>query len=127
MLYLNSKSSTSLNCNWNLTLTSVVFESLGGYKQYISPCDLTLTSVVFESGIGSCKNKFLLNLTLTSVVFELKKVSNMFILGLIFNFNKCCIWMGIAILIKLLQMHLTLTSVVFEFSLNYYLQLNINQ
>ena len=103
MLYLNSKSSTSLNCNWNLTLTSVVFESLGGYKQYISPCDLTLTSVVFESGIGSCKNKFLLNLTLTSVVFELKKVSNMFILGLIFNFNKCCIW--IVILGKNAKLH----------------------
>ena len=55
--------------------------------------DLTLTSVVFEYCF---KNSFLLlsaYLTLTSVVFELVK-SNTDRKNLIFNFNKCCIWIG---------------------------------
>ena len=93
MLYLNYRrtQATSPAVPAYLTLTSVVFESKHQQKNTVAMNDLTLTSVVFEYCF---KNSFLLlsaYLTLTSVVFELVK-SNTDRKNLIFNFNKCCIW-----------------------------------
>ena len=53
--------------------------------------NLTLTSVVFESLMLKKKLSFYPYLTLTSVVFEFK-IAIIIGLGIIFNFNKCCIW-----------------------------------
>ena len=56
---------------------------------------------------------YIRNLTLTSVVFEFKCVipNN---ISIIFNFNKCCIWIQIVCFCYAVVGDLTLTSVVFE-------------
>ena len=54
------------------------------------------------------------NLTLTSVVFELL-FSTFNTRGILFNFNKCCIWILVLKYEAGGNPDLTLTSVVFEF------------
>ena len=41
--------------------------------------------------------------------------SAVYMADLIFNFNKCCIWISLCIIIPTYFINLTLTSVVFEF------------
>ena len=54
--------------------------------------DLTLTSVVFEFEATYSSRYHTEDLTLTSVVFELKINCEKIYEELLFNFNKCCIW-----------------------------------
>ena len=62
----------------------------------LSEYNLTLTSVVFEylqwGYYGDSSN----NLTLTSVVFEFIKTNSFIYPYTKFNFNKCCIWIRIS-------------------------------
>ena len=59
--------------------------------------NLTLTSVVFESVYEKIFSEFCLYyLTLTSVVFESDRFISFSNGSTLFNFNKCCIWIQIA-------------------------------
>ena len=94
MLYLNTIWTPFWHYNLsNLTLTNVVFEYkleifFWSWKRY-----LTLTNVVFELQRLSEQYTPDYYLTLTNVVFESDNINNFQRIA-IFNFNKCCIWIG---------------------------------
>ena len=114
MLYLNALNFILSPLFKYLTLTSVVFEFWLIETLDVRAFNLTLTSVVFEFRYRYCVYSERFYLTLTSVLFEFSSTFSHFFFY-IFNFNKCCIWIGIGKSALVAWINLTLTSVVFEF------------